>query len=345
MTNKLFTSEEQKTITPETLGVTPRYVLQHNAVSRGAQGLSGTAQKLTAMAMALLPPDLSSLTVSFTFADFCKAIGYGDGGEQYKIFREAVRECLQSIISIEIELDKNGKKKWKEFTWFTVAEYDEATGNAKMTFSSELAEFLAALKWMYAKINLKDLGGLQGRYAIHLFEMAMSYRSLAGQGGNRGEMWYFERGFPDEIRQIMGVGKEAYKDTHLLKQKVIDRPVKEINEAGLGLAITPTTVKQGRRIVAIRFDCALAPRAVKGKGRARNIAEAPALPTPETRAEQEREEKELQHLKERYPEEFAELFQAAMESRPAFLKNSGIGATFAEKRALMELREKHGIVK
>jgi plasmid replication initiation protein len=334
--------------TPETLGVTPRYVLQHNAISRGAQGLSATARKLAAMAMALLPTDLSTLTASFTFSDFGKAIGYGDGGEQYKIFRAAVRECLQSILSIETELDKNGKKKWKEFTWFTVAEFDEATGQARMTFSSELAEFLVALKWMYAKINLKDLGELQSRYALHLFEIAMSYRSLVGRGGNRSETWYFERGFPDELRHIMGVAKNAYKDNHVLKQKVIEGPVKEINAAGIGLEITPTTVKQGRRIVGIRFYCKQMERAAKGTGKIRGnkVAEVPPpLPKPDPRAEQEREDKEMAHLRELYPEEFAERYQAALDSRPAFLKKTDIGVFFAEQRALIELREKHGIVK
>jgi hypothetical protein len=173
------------------------YAYLKNYPSRGAQDLSATARKLAAMAMALLPTDLSTLTVSFTFNDFCKAIGYERGGESYQIFRAAVRECLQSLISIETEPDKNGKKDWKEFTWFTVAEFSEKTGQARMTFSSELAEFLAALKWMYAKINLKDLGELQSRYTLHLFEIAMSYRSLVGRGGNRSETWYFERGFPD----------------------------------------------------------------------------------------------------------------------------------------------------
>jgi plasmid replication initiation protein len=341
MTNELFAVESLEANTPETLGVTPRYVLQHNAVSRGSQGLSATARKLTAMAMALLPADLSSRTAAFTFPEFCKALGMPVGGEQYKIFREAVRECLQSVISIETEPDKNGKRKWKEFTWFTVAEYDEATGNAKMTFSSELAEFLAALKWMYARINLQDLGELQSRYAIHLFEIAMSYRSLMGKAGNRGETFYFERGFPDEIRLIMGVKKDAYKDNHLLKQKVIDRPVEEINKAGIGIAIKPTTVKQGRRIVAIRFDCTVKARTAGVKGKGQKIEPG----TPDNRAEQEREEKELAHLKELYPKEFAELYQAAMDSCPSFLRQGDLGVAFAENRALLELREKHGIVK
>jgi plasmid replication initiation protein len=350
MSDKLFTTEKTSAPlpvavnTPETLGVTPRYVLQHNAVSRGAHKLSATAQKLAAMAMALLPPDLSSLTAAFTFTDFCNAVGYERGGESYEVFRAAVNECLQCLISLETEPDKKGKKDWKAFTWFTMAEFSEATEQARMTFSSELAEFLAAIKWMYARVNLKDLGELQSRYAVHLFEIAMSYRSLAGKSGNRGETWYFERGFPDEIRKIMGVAKDTYKDNYELKRYVIEKPLKEINEAGIGLEITPVTVKQGRRIVAIRFDCKPAPRPVRGRKKSA-VAELPPPPEPDTRAEQEREEKELAHLRERYPDEFAERFKAAMDSRPAFMATTSLGTTFAEQRALMELREEHGIVK
>jgi plasmid replication initiation protein len=354
VSDELFPAEEQKAALPEavntpaSLGATPRYVLQHNAISRGAHGLSATAQKLTAMAMALLPPDLSTLTASFTFSDFCKAIGYEDGGKQYALFRAAVRECLQCVISLETEPDKNGKKDWKEFTWFTVAEFSEKTGQARMTFSSELAGFLAAVKWMYAKINLKDIGVFQSRYALHLFEIAMSYRSLAGRGGNQKENWYFERGFPDEIRRLMGVKESAYKDNHVLKQKVIEGPVKEINASGVGLEITPATVKQGNRIVSIRFYCKQTARTVGGKGKPRGnqTVEAPlALPQTAPKSEQEREEKELEHLRELYPDEFAELYQAALDNCPPFIKQSGSALFFAERRALLELRQRHGIVK
>jgi hypothetical protein len=252
---------------------------------------------------------------------------------------------MRCVIHIETAPDEKGKKEWKKFTWFTVSSYSEKTEQAAMTFSSELAEFLAALRWMYSRINLKDLGDLQSRYAIHLFEIAMSYRSLAGRNGNPGDAWYFERGFPGEIRKIMGVKHDAYKDNHLLKQYVIDKPVKEINDAGIGVAITPTTVKQGRRIVAIRFDCAVTPRA--GNRARRAAAEQAGLPDIPGRADEadreDRESRELGRLKERYPDEFAERYAEALASRPAFLKASDIGAAFAEGRALLELKEKHGL--
>jgi plasmid replication initiation protein len=331
-----------ETNTPETFGVTPRYALQHNVVSRSAHELSSTASKLTAMAMSLLPPDLSSLTATFTFAEFCKALGITRGGESYKIFKAAVDECMECVITVETEPDENGKKAWKKFTWFTVATFDEETDQATMKFSDELADFLMALKWMYSKINLKDIGELQSRYAIRLFEMAMSYRSLAGKNGNRDKAWYFERGFPDEIRYIMGIGEEAYKDNHVFKQKVIENPINEINKAGLGLAIKPTTVKQGRQIVAIRFECTSASRSAKR--RKRGIKEVIALPELAPNAETQREEKELEHLRELYPDEFAELYEAELSRAPSYLHN-GFKQIAAEGSALMQLRERHGIVK
>jgi plasmid replication initiation protein len=105
------------------------------------------------MAMALIPPDLSSLTVAFTFPEFCK---------------------------------------WKKFTWFSEAQYNEETSKATMTFSPKLAEVLAELKWVYSKINLQDFGKLQSRYAIRLYEIALSFAYLKGKQGNKDSVWYFQ---------------------------------------------------------------------------------------------------------------------------------------------------------
>jgi hypothetical protein len=350
---ELFSAAELEAAnTPEKLGVTPRFVLQRHAVSRGTgltrekEGLSSTAKKVTALAMALLPPDLSSLTASFTFSDFCRALGCERGGKSFKLFQDAIHECMSSTILIKSEQGGTGQGDWTEFRWFAVAHYDAAQERALLMFAPELAGFLSALKWMYAKLSLKDLGQLQSRYAIHLFEMAMSYR-----GTKRGQRasWDFRQGFPEEMRHVMAVPKDAYKSAHVLKQKVVDNPVKEINEAGLGITITPRTVKEGRRIVAIAFDCAAVPRKAGGKGRRKkNPDDAPALPEGPLRAEQELEEKELAHLAELYPEEFAERYEAALESSPDLFHTHGMeraASVFARNQAMLELKEAHGIVK
>jgi plasmid replication initiation protein len=331
--------------TPETLGVTPRYVLQHNAISRSAHNLSATAKKLTAMAMALLPADMSSLTVEFTFPQFCTALGMPIGGETYRIFRAAVRECLQCVISIETDLDKKGKKEWKEFTWFTVSTFSEKTGKAAMTFSGELADFLGAFKRVYTKIRLPDLGRLQSRYAIRLFELVMSSAFLQGKQGNADKTWYFQASVPD-YRVMLGVPEEAYPETHKFKQKVIEGPVKEINEAGIGVAITPEGVKQGRSLVAIRLTCTQSPRKAPAKrGRKKAGVSQPELSTITLEAEDYRIEKELELLKERYASEFADLYAAEL-AKPSFMPpTSEIRKLAAEGAAVKTLKARYGIVK
>jgi plasmid replication initiation protein len=142
---------------------------------------------------------------------------------------------------------------------------------------------------------------------------------------------------------MFGVSEGTYKEKRLFRQKVIEEPVKEINRAGLGIEISTIGVKKGRYLAAIRFACKQVPRTAPTKHGADKTATV--LPKPSPRAEQDREEKELEHLKERYPEEFAELYAAELEKAPAFIKDMELGKVAAKGSALLKLREKYGIVK
>jgi plasmid replication initiation protein len=330
--------------TPETRGVTPRYVLQHNAISRSIQNLSANAKKLTAMTMALLPADLSCRTAAFTFTEFCKALGIEYGGKTRQLLKDAVKECMQSTITVELP-----NKNWKIYTWFSVAECDETTGVCTMTFSEALATVLLDLKRIYAKINLKDMGKLQSKYALRFFELAKSYESLAGKDGNRSGYWYFERSLP-ELRQLLAVPPEAYPATDNFRRKVVEGPVKELNEAQIGITIETTGIKQGRNLKAIRFTCQQTVKklpAKRSRGHSRKTATAPdkQLLLPEATPETTREAKELEHLKELYPETFTALYTEEL-TKPSFLPpTDGFRKRVAEAAALLKLRDQYGIVK
>ena len=339
-------SEDLVTVnTPETLGVTPRYILQYNAISRSAQNLSATAKKLTAMAMALLPHDLSSLTACFTFTEFCHALGYEKGGESYRIFKDAVEECMKCVITIESEPNKKGKKEWLKYTWFAEAYFNEKTGFATMTFSKRLADFLLDIKRLYTKINLKDIGSLQSKYAIRIFEIAMSYSSLKGKNGNKDETWFFERSI-EELRFIMGVSEDNYKETFLFRQKVIEQPLKEINSAGIGVEIKTESIKKGRTLSGMRFNCKKSARRITSKGKKKKDEKQLELSDITLKTSDQLEEKELELLKERYPQEFAVFYQQALDKHHPFLsKDSDIRKLAAEGEAKTKLKQKYGIVK
>jgi plasmid replication initiation protein len=221
-----------------------------------------------------------------------------------------------------------------------------------MTFSTELAEFLLELKRVYAKIYLQDLGRLQSRYAIRIFEFAMSFAFLQGKQGNKADEWYFRESV-QALRHTMGVSPEAYPETRLFRQKVIEEPVKEINRAGIGFEITTAGVKQGRRLESIEFTCKKSARTTGAKGRskkktapAENPATTAELPTNPLEA-RFKEDKELEHLRELYPKEFAELYavEYAKPPLPFNTWNSDRHRDNAVVVACKTLKERHGIVK
>jgi plasmid replication initiation protein len=343
-----MSEELLSTNTPDSLGVTPRFVLQHNAISRSIQNLSATAKKLTAMAMSLLPTDLSSRTASFSYIDFCKAVGYTKSGESFEYFKKAVNECMDSKISIEMKSPKTGKKVWEKYTWFTYSKIDEDSGLCTMIFSPELTKVLMEMRRVYAKINLQDIGKLQSRYSLRYFEIAKSYESLDGKDGNEKGSWYFERTIT-ELRQMLDVSEEAYPETKRLRQFVVEQPVKELNGAGVGMEIQTEGIKQGRNLKGIRFNCVKATRTTAVKSGRRKKAEASPpveLLEPSPKAAGNRVEKELQHLQELYPDEFAELYEKALGEAPTLGGHAeGFRKIAAAGRAIALLRELHGIVK
>ncbi|GMO41712.1 MAG: hypothetical protein Pg6C_02700 [Treponemataceae bacterium] len=307
------------------MGTKPDYVLQRHAISRSIHSLSATAIKLTAMASSLLPFDLSERTAKFTLTEFCQSIGLAKGGNSYKIFEAAVNECMEHVITIDTP------SGWEKFTWFSKAKFNKKSGEITMIFSDVLAEHLLAMKKMYAKINLIDLGKLSSRYAIRIFELAVSYASLAGQNGNAFDCWYFEREIP-ELRTILAVDTQKYPMTKDFRKNVIDLPVKEINNAGIGISIETEYKRMGKFLHSVRFHC---------KKTARTQSALPFFNSgPESR-----EEKELEKLKKLYPDEYAELFKDEMGKKEPFPFLDEMKPAVAGYKAALRLKELKGIKK
>jgi plasmid replication initiation protein len=239
---------------------------------------------------------------------------------------------------------RKGKTPWVMFHWFQLAEFNPDTGVCTMTFDKKLADFLKELKWLYSKINLGDFGRLQSRYALRIFEMAVSYASLQGKDGNESQTWYIERTLK-ELRKLFGIGPNEYKENREFRRKVIEAPIREINRAGIGVEITTESIKKGRNLAGLRFDCKKAPRTVKKKREKKNAENPPELSDLiDDKARMSREEKEMAHLKELYPDEFAELYAAELAKAPAFIPE-GFKRIASESSALMQLKERRGIVK
>jgi plasmid replication initiation protein len=309
--------------TPQTLGTNPDYVLQPHVISRSIYNLSVTARKLTAMAMSLLPFDLSTRTVRFSISDFIFSLGLEKGGNQYTLLENAVRECMGSVITIKTDTD------WEMFTWFDFAAFKQKKGEITMTFSDHLADYLIELKRMYAKIELSALGRLSSRYALRLYEIAISYSSFAGQRENATDTWYFELEI-SQLRKVFAIKPEQYTRTANFRQRVIEDPIKEINNANIGIQINPEYIKQGKFLHSVRFVC-------------KKVYRQPDLPGLYAESPETLQEKEFAKLQKLYPEDYKQFYEEEMAKPDKVPSMASHKAEVAAYRASLRLKEKHGI--
>jgi hypothetical protein len=156
----------------------------------------------------------------------------------------------------------------------------------------------------------------------------MSYSGFAGKEGNRPGEWYFEMTL-EEIRKLFMIDKKKYKLTRDFRVYVIDKPIEDLNAAGIGLRIVPDYVRKGRFLIGVRFNCCW----VK-PDEGRNVS-------PATESEHERD-----LFYKAFPDEFEALKAEYLENRkkqPALFSDDypEFHEGMAEAEAVKALRTKY----
>jgi plasmid replication initiation protein len=92
---------------------------------------------------------------------------------------------------------------------------------------------------IYVKLNLVILRGLNSKHSVALYEFMKDYQNL---GKYRCEV--------GEFRRLMGIKPEQYSIFSMLKKRVLDTAVEEINEK-TDILIAYELERMGRKITSI----------------------------------------------------------------------------------------------
>jgi plasmid replication initiation protein len=227
--------------------------------------------------------------VEMNVGDIVRALGLSDAGPRYEEVRAAVRGLMGQVLDIDTT------DGWVQFHWVDVARYIKSRDSIQLRVSDELLPHVLDIKDMWRIISLGDMTQLQGKHSFRIFELVMADRGFAGKGGNRPGEWFTDLDFGD-LRTLLRIKPEEYKLTTDFRKRIVDGPVREINDAGLGLRIECDyeTFRRGRSLRGVRLNCKL----LKA-GDPRPVA-------PATKAEREEED-----LAEKYPERYAQLLKEA----------------------------------
>jgi plasmid replication initiation protein len=266
------------------------YVLQANQISRAAYSMPLMQRRLLHLIMAQVQiHDSKMAVVEMKVGDIVRALHLGEQGNRYDEVRLAAKALVGQVLDVDTD------EGWQIYPWVTLAELVKSRDVVQFRLAEELLPYVRDVQDLYQTIAIADMTALQGKHSFRIFELVMANRGFAGRGGNQPGTWYVDLDF-DTLRTLLRIRPEEYKQTNNLRKWVVDNPVREINEAGIGLRVECDyeTLRRGRRLLGVRLKCKLLK-----KGDPRPVAAA-------TKAEREED-----NLAEAYPERYAELLKEA----------------------------------
>ncbi|HHA2250246.1 TPA: replication initiation protein [Enterobacter ludwigii] len=180
------------------------------------------------------PPD-EQKTMSITSDDFYKA--FPDMGKKNAetMLKEAVDRLWERSVII-----RDGECR-EEFRWVQHrAQYFSGDARAQITFSDAVMPYLTQLKGQFTQVVVKNVSSLSRTYSIRIYELLQQFRST----GDRSIAL-------DDFRSLLELG-EKYQTFKSMNQLLLKPAIAELNEKS-DLSVSVETVKQGRKVVALRF--------------------------------------------------------------------------------------------
>lgn len=175
-------------------------------------------------------------TMIITASDFYEA--FPDMGRQHAEakLREAIDRLWDRSVIIRNE------EKREEFRWIQYrAQYLKGEGKVQITFSDAIMPYLTQLKGQFTRVVVKNISSLSSTYSIRIYELLQQFRST----GDRTIAL-------DDFRAMLDLDGK-YQTFKSLNQLLLKPAIAELNEKS-DLKVTVETVKNGRTVVALRFQ-------------------------------------------------------------------------------------------
>ncbi len=223
------------------------WVRQVHSVSRGSYGMSVTSRRVLFLAMVKVQKT-GSLTVRIPMKEFLHVLNLRDTGRNRKNIIEAVDKLAKETIML---FDENGE--WTDvMAWFSlISNKASEDGSILFEFNKHLEKQIRGFAEAFTTHYFVDYANLTGRHAQRLFEILMSFEGFAGKRGNEPGAWWCEFTV-DELRDMLGIAPDKYPRNDLLRQRVIDPAVEEINAVIPGVRVV-SLIERRREIIGWRF--------------------------------------------------------------------------------------------
>ncbi|EBH2659681.1 replication initiation protein [Salmonella enterica] len=174
-------------------------------------------------------------TMIITATEFHDA--FPDMGRQHA--EAKLREAIDRLWDRSVIIRDENKRE--EFRWVQYrAQYLKGEAKVEITFSDAIMPYLTQLKGQFTRVVVKNVSSLSSTYSIRIYELLQQFRSTGDRTISL-----------DDFRSILDLD-EKYADFKILNRALIKPAIAELNEKS-DLTVTVETVKNGRKVIALRF--------------------------------------------------------------------------------------------
>ncbi|HGG6556702.1 TPA: replication initiation protein [Salmonella enterica subsp. diarizonae serovar 61:i:z] len=182
------------------------------------------------------PPPEMQKTMTITATELYDA--FPDMGRQHA--EEKLKEAIDRLWDRSVIIRDESKRE--EFRWVQYrAQYLKGEAKVEITFSDAIMPYLTQLKGQFTRVVVKNVSSLSSTYSIRIYELLQQFRST----GDRTIALA-------DFRSMLDLD-DKYRQFKDLNKLLLKPAIAELNEKS-DLAVTVDTVKNGRTVVALRFQ-------------------------------------------------------------------------------------------
>lgn len=171
-----------------------------------------------------------------TAKEFSEAFNV-DINTTYRVLKTAGKKLARTAITLE----RPELFVTQEIPICSFAEYNNKEGSLTIEFNEHIMPYLAQVKQKFVLYNLKEIANFGSLYSTRLYELIQEFKDTG----------YIIKSVA-QLREVFAVGKK-FPDYNNFKRKTFAHAVDEIN-AQYEMNLRFEELKEGRRIVAIRFE-------------------------------------------------------------------------------------------
>jgi len=219
------------------------HVVKSNAMIESIYKLSAVEQKLIlSLCSKISSSDNVFNNFELSVSEFARFMGYDN--KECKVNARLKKKC-EELAGRTIEINKGSAKKpiWYIFNWFHHIQYEVGKGIISIQFHDDLAPFLLNLQSQYTKYRLGYVMNFKSEYSFRIYELMKEYEKIG------------ERTIPlDDLRHLLYIDKDKYTKYSHLKERVINKPLEEINKhSDINVELIKEE-KEGKKVVGLVFQ-------------------------------------------------------------------------------------------